>query len=236
MTGAAPLALALLVAASAAVHAARPMVTDDARIVDAHACQLESWVRRLPAQATEAWALPACNPTGHLELTFGGARTWENAASGRFTDNVVQAKTMLRDLDERGWGLAFTLGTDRHPARATASGWPGDPYVNLPLSIAMSGDAWVAHLNAGAVRLRDSGRTLGTWGFGNEVKVNETLYLIPEVFRNDFGRPFFQVGVRKWIVPGRVQVDTTYGNRVNGASDARWFSIGLRLLAPPFVR
>ena len=26
-------------------HAARPMLTDDARIVDPKACQLESWVR-----------------------------------------------------------------------------------------------------------------------------------------------------------------------------------------------
>ncbi|MCX7627950.1 MAG: hypothetical protein N2Z69_05995, partial [Methylophilaceae bacterium] len=28
------------------VYAARPMITDDARIVDAKACQLESWVKK----------------------------------------------------------------------------------------------------------------------------------------------------------------------------------------------
>ncbi len=50
--------------------AARPFVTDDARLTTAGSCQLESWTR-FYADSTEVWALPACNPTGNLELTLG---------------------------------------------------------------------------------------------------------------------------------------------------------------------
>jgi hypothetical protein len=226
--------LALLTAGPLPALAARPMITDDARIVDAHACQLESWLRRR-TDATEAWALPACNPTGNLELTFGGARTFEEGR-GRFTDQVMQVKTILRPLEQDGWGLALTLGTTRHPAREAANGWPGDPYFNVPVSMTVLPDErWVAHLNVGAVRERDTGRTLGTWGVGNEIAVGHDLFFIPEVFRNDFGRPFYQAGLRYWIVKGRVQVDTTYGDRIGTGTGERWFSVGLRLLSPPFL-
>jgi hypothetical protein len=47
-------------------EAARPMLTDDARIVDPKSCQLESWVRD-SKHVTEYWALPACNVGENLE-------------------------------------------------------------------------------------------------------------------------------------------------------------------------
>ena len=48
-----------------AAHAARPLITDDARTVDAYACQVESWVKN-NRNSREYWALPACNFTGNL--------------------------------------------------------------------------------------------------------------------------------------------------------------------------
>jgi hypothetical protein len=36
-------------------------------------------------------------------------------------------------------------------------------------------------------------------------------------------------------VPDRVQVDTTYGDRVGAGGMERWMSVGLRLLSPPFL-
>lgn len=58
--------LLCLAAGSLHAHAARPMITDDARIVDAKACQVESWVKDNKG-STEYWAIPACNFTGNLE-------------------------------------------------------------------------------------------------------------------------------------------------------------------------
>jgi hypothetical protein len=227
-----PVLLALS-AFAAPVHAARPMITDDARIVDAKACQVESWVKR-NRDSTEFWALPACNPTGNIELTFGGARTWVGG-NGALTDNLAQAKMIFRALEPEGWGAGLAIGTVRKPQRETRNGWPGDPYFYVPASIAMPGDWWVAHVNLGALRRRDEGRNVFTWGLGNEIALRSDLYFIPEIFHSETGRPFYQVGVRYWIVKDRVQVDTTYGNRVVSNSAERWFSIGVRLLTPAFL-
>ena len=213
-------------------HAARPMVTDDARIVDAKACQLESWVKRNPG-TTEYWALPACNFTGDLELTFGGARTRDDTDA--FTDNVLQAKTMLRRLEPGGWGAALTLGTVRHPHRETANGWPGDEYVYVPLSVSFRDDEIVMHVNGGVTRRRDLDRNVGTWGFGNEMQLAPALFLIPEVFHSEAGRAYYQVGLRYWIAKDFIQMDATYGNRFV-SEDQHWISIGLRILTPPFMR
>lgn len=85
-------------------EAARPFVTDDARLTTAGSCQLESWTR-FYADSTEVWALPACNPTGNLELTLGGGRArYQDTSLSSSEDYVLQAKTLFRTLETNGWG------------------------------------------------------------------------------------------------------------------------------------
>jgi len=227
------IAAAILACIAPSAEAARPMVTDDARIVDAKSCQVESWIKR-NRDSTEAWALPACNPTGNLELTFGGARTYEHGDSA-FTDHVAQAKAIFRPLEADNWGFGLAVGTIRRPHREIATGWPGDYYAYVPISASFAQDAWIVHVNVGATRKRDERRTQGTWGLGNEIKLRDDLILIPEMFASDRGRPFYQVGLRFWVVKDRVQVDTTYGDRAVSGTEERWISIGLRLLSPPIL-
>jgi anti-sigma regulatory factor (Ser/Thr protein kinase) len=223
--------LALLPTGTA--HAARPMITDDARIVDAKACQVESWARH-SRDSTEYWALPACNPTGNAELTFGGARSTLGDERG-FTNQVMQVKTLFRPYEPGGWGVGVAVGTTRHPHRDSATRWPGDPYFYVPFSTAVGSDDWVMHVNAGAVRRRDLSRTHATWGLGSELRLSPSAYFIPEVFSSDRGRAFYQAGVRYWLVKDRVQVDATSGNRIGSGSREQWFSVGLRLLSPAFL-
>ena len=89
------LPLALLFAMPA--QAARPMISDDARLTDAGACQVESWAH-LHGKEREFWALPACNPGGIFELTLGGALAFSDGQrqSSAF---VVQGKTLLKPLE-----------------------------------------------------------------------------------------------------------------------------------------
>ena len=223
---------ALASAGSPEVRAARPMVTDDARIVDAKACQVETWLRRDPG-TTEAWALPACNPTGNLEITAGGARTWGGGAAG-LTDKVLQAKTLFKPLDE-GWGVGMAVGTVVHPREAGSGAWPGSPYFYVPLSVKAAGDGWIVHVNAGATRDRDARRTIGTWGIGHEIRLDERLFAIAETFATDRARPFYQAGLRYWIAKDRLQLDATYGDRLEAGSGERWFTVGLRVLGPAFL-
>ena len=222
-------AAAALVAAPA--QAARPMVTDDARIADAGACQLETWVQNNRA-STEYWALPACNFTGNLELTLGGALT-RQAGQTRTTDAVMQGKTVLRPLETNGWGLALAAGTNHRPL---ANGGSRNWYVNAPVSFSLRDDAVMLHANLGWLRDGEIRRDRLTWGLGAEARLAERAWLIAETFGQNRGKPSYQFGLRRWLIVDRVQIDATYGNPYGTDTRARWFSIGLRLLSPPFLR
>lgn len=218
---------AALLAANAA-HAARPMITDDARIVDAKACQLESWIKQNP-DSTETWVLPACNFTGNLELTLGGAITHE-AGRTRTSDVAVQGKTLFKTMDTNSWGTGLAAGMVRHPEADTR-----DWYAYVPTSFSFHDDAVVVHGNVGWLRDGEARRNRLTWGLGTEAQLAERTWLIAEIFGQNQGKPFHQFGLRHWLVPDRVQLDATYGNRNGGGSGERWFSIGLRLLSAPFL-
>ncbi|HEX3062612.1 MAG TPA: hypothetical protein VHP55_08060 [Usitatibacter sp.] len=213
---------------------ARPMITDDARVVDPKSCQVESWIK-FNRTSTEYWALPACNPLGLFELTYGGARIHEDSAGSAFTDNIFQLKTIVKPLEANGWGWGIAAGTDRHLHREAANGWPGDEYIYVPVSFSFRDDEIAVHLNGGVTRHRDIDRNIGTWGLGSEIRLRDDLFFIPETFGTDRGRPFFQLGLRHWIVKDRLQMDATVGNRLGGDSRERWFSLGLRALSPPFL-
>lgn len=214
-----------------AAYAARPMITDDARIVDAKSCQVESWTR-INRGSREYWALPGCNFTGNLELTLGGART-QDATGGETSDVVMQAKTLFNTLEPNGWSSGVVVGNVRHPRQH--SGFAGDLYAYVPTSFSFRDDFFVLHTNVGVLREKSTMQTRLTWGVGSETALSANTWLIAETFQQTEGRPFFQAGVRHWIVPNRVQIDATYGNRFGSSSQERWFSIGLRLLSPSFL-
>jgi len=225
----------LLTGAPGPSQAARPMITDDARIVDPKSCQLESWVQSYRAHRTDLWALPGCNPFGWFELTLGGAYEWGtgDASEKRM---LAQFKTLFRTLEPNGWAWGMSIGTlDTwySPKRASLF----EPYVNIPISVSLADDRVVVHLNVGAVHTRgQSGAWDATWGIGTEVVLNERTYLIAETFGRQGEGSAGQFGIRYWVVPDRVQIDTTLGSRFESPVSAyRWISVGLRLLSPPFL-
>lgn len=226
----------LLTSAPGTSQAARPMITDDARIVDPKSCQVESWVQSYRGHRTDLWALPGCNPFGWFELTLGGAYGW-----GPGNENekrlFAQFKTLFRTLDEPGgwgWGVSVgTLDTWYSPKRASLF----EPYVNIPVSVSLADDRVVMHLNVGAVHTRGlSGAWDATWGIGTEIYLNERTFLIAETFGRQGEGSSGQFGIRYWVIPDRVQIDTTLGSRFESPVSAyRWISVGLRLLSPPFL-
>lgn len=226
-----PLACFLLLTGAAHfAHAARPFVTDDARIVDPGGCQIESFTKRQTKFGeNEFWFLPACTAGERVELTFGGLRL-ENAAGGMSDTWIAQAKTLLRPLTTNDYGLALTLGTSRlHPSPgAPPAGW--SPYFNLISSVSLRDDSVVIHGNVGAVRDRQAMTTRATWGLGAEIPVTARFIGIVEGYGLEGERPSKQIGIRYWAIPDRLQFDTTYGAQDAAPQNRRWFSFGLRAL------
>jgi hypothetical protein len=211
--------------------AARPMLTDDARIVDPKSCQLESWVRD-SKQVTEYWALPACNVSENLEVTIGGSLEGEKGHSS-FANELYQIKSIIQPIASNQTGFAISIGNGRDPKR-TMNKAIQDWYLNVPISYPYN-DRLVIHTNLGVTHLTDEHTEKMNWGLSSEYNYNERIDLISEVFNQSSNSTYFQFGLRYWLIKNRAQIDTTYMNSFNHIGEDQSFSIGLRLLSLPFL-
>lgn len=213
-------------AAAAPAMAARPFMTDDARLTTEGSCQLESWSRHY-SDRQELWALPACNPGGNFELTAGLGRFTSHGQPGSH-DQVLQGKTLFRPLrtDDWGWGLA--VGRVWHPGRQPGPNNLGSSYLYLPLSVSTLNDRVVLHANLGWSRDSQTRSQSTTWGGGVEYWAHSRLMLIAEAFGDDRQKPFVQTGVRWSVLPGLFQVDATRGTQPGSQGRNTWTSVGLR--------
>ena len=206
---------------------ARPFVTDDARLALPQSCQLESW-SRVYSSITEFWALPACNPTGNLEFTLGAGQARQ---SGRATqDYVLQAKTLFQEMAPGGVGWGLAVGKIAHPSAAAGPNLWGNHYAYLPISFLGQNGRQALHVNFGALRYDTTRETRGTWGLGLERHATERLHLIAETFGDHRNQPFFQAGVRYFVVKDLLQIDATLGGQLDGPTSGRWMSVGVRYL------
>jgi hypothetical protein len=212
-------------------YAARPMLTDDARIVDPKSCQLESWVRD-SKYVTEYWALPACNVTDNLELTIGVSLEGESGHS-TFANELYQIKSIIQPIAVNQTGYSIVLGNGRDPKR-TMNKVIQDWFFNIPISYPYD-DRLVIHTNLGLTHLTDEKTEKINWGLSSEYNYNERVDLISEVFNQSSNSTYFQFGLRYWLIKNRAQIDTTYMNSFNHIGEDQSFSIGLRLLSLPFL-
>lgn len=210
----------------ASAHAARPFMTDDARITTAESCQLESWTRQY-RDRNENWVLPACNLTGNFEITAGAGRFHADGQT-HSTDQVLQGKTLLRPLETNSWGWGVAFGVVRHAGSQAGSNNPGSRYIYLPLSWSMHDDQVVVHANLGWTHERQSQKNLTSWGLGAEYWVHPKVMLIAETFGDDRQKPLVQTGLRFSVIPGLLQIDATRGAQPHGHAHTRWTSFGLR--------
>ena len=219
-TLAAVFAISLAVMVPAA-YAGRPMIIEDAAIVDAKTCQLETWIQK-NTSSTEYWALPACNFSGNLEIAFGGAGI--TSPQGIQSAVVLQGKTIFKPLETNGWGAGLVFGNQSNAGR----GFVGDLYANIPVSVSFQDNRVLLHANLGWLRGRETRRYALTWGVGSELQLTHRTTFIAETYVQNGGRPFFQMGVRHWLVPNHVQLDASYGSRFNSSED-QFYSIGVVL-------
>jgi hypothetical protein len=197
-------------------YAARPFVTDDARIVDQGGCQIETFYKEQRTYSgSEFWFMPACNPAG-FEITAGA-----NRIEG--TDSVVlQAKFLLKPLQTNGSGFAVSGGV-----------FGSSPYVNTIASVSFFDDRAVIHANVGAIRDNETDSLRNTWGLGLEaLLLAPRVYGILESYGISSEKPTLHYGLRFWIIPNRFQIDATHGTQAasDSAPERRFNSIGLRIL------
>ncbi len=228
-----PILVLLLFALGPCAQAARPFVTDDARVVDPDGWQVETFVKRQNRfKEREFWFLPAHNPGdklfgGRVELALG--RYWvNNPANGDNQATLMQAKTLLKPLEANGSGYALTLGAARVEPFRRQHAW--NPYFNGIGSFSFADDRFVLHANLGGMRDRPANRSRATWGTGAEVMlVAPRVIGIIETYGQSGEKPTFHTGLRLWAIPDRWQIDATVG-RQDASPSRRFGSIGMRIL------
>ena len=221
------LLLGLLLTTSEPSFAARPFVTDDARLTSAESCQLESWSRSYQ-KSHEFWILPACNLTGNFEITTGTG-TAKNEGGIATQDFILQGKTLFRELTTNGWGWGLALGKVNHPDIAPGPNLLGNTYAYIPVSFSTLDDKVIFHTNMGWLRDKATAENRATWGGGAEVQATSRLLFIAESFGDNKSTPYWQIGARYTIIPHLFQLDTTMGRQFNSTNDTRWISFGLRI-------
>lgn len=212
--------------------AARPFIVDDARVVERGGCQVESWFKN-NAGNQEAWALPACNPFG-IELTVGGGALFSGSGVRDHADYQLQAKALFRPLESNGWGWGLSAGAVRHADINVRQNLWGNYYFNVPVSKSFADDRLVLLLNAGGIDNRDDNRRGLSYGVGAEIYLTPRFMIATEAYGATGFDRFSQLGVRVWLVPERVQVDSTYGFQLNGPHRTEWVTLGFRLISRPF--
>ena len=123
---------------------------------------------------------------------------------------MLQGKTLFRPMDTNGWGTGLAVGAIKHPGDGRSV---SELYAYVPTSFSFYNDKFFLHTNVGVLHNQGTSTTRVTWGLGSETQLAEHTWLIAETFQQQEGRPFYQAGIRHWIVPNRVQIDATMGNR-----------------------
>jgi hypothetical protein len=217
----------LWLTASTHSFAARPFVTDDARMTNAESCQLESWSRAYKT-SNEFWVLPACNFTGGFEVT-AGAGTATHLGQAATKDFVLQGKTLFRELTTNGWGWGLAVGKVSHPDIAPGPNLLGNTYAYIPVSCSTHNDKVIFHTNVGWLKDKATSENRATWGGGAELQATPRILLITESFGDNKNNPYWQLGARYSVVPNFFQIDATTGRQFNGGVETRWISFGLRI-------
>jgi len=201
------LVVALLCCIAPVCHAARPFVTDDARVVDPDHCQIETYYKEQKAYSgSEFWFLPACNRL-NFEWTVGG-----NRAEGD-RNLILQGKKLVKPLETNGYGLAFSVGAIGDQA-----------YFNGIGSFSLLNDWSVIHTNIGYLYNRP------VFGIGLEqLLYPPRVYGILETYGGRSEKPTLHGGLRFWVIPNRFQIDSTYGTQQSDPVH-RFFTIGLRFI------
>lgn len=202
---------AVLMLASTATWAGRPLTVDDANTNDKGAGHVETWYSRFPGDVRVLNLAPAFAPIEGLEI--GGLLSKETRSSVNQT--AIQAKWRITPTKDKGCNSAAVVG-----ASHTSQGGGNGTYLNGIYSC--NGNSFGnVHLNVGVTHASGDSAKL-TWGAALEHDLG-TVTPHVEFFGAQGSKPTFQIGARSQLSK-TIQLDGTLGRN----NDASLFTVGLK--------
>jgi len=222
--------MALLVFSHGAAQAGRPLVTDDAGVLERRQCELEGGLTRERADElrsrSESLQL-GCGVGGdtQLALATSHARTGGDQRRERMRGVALLVKTRLWQQDD----AALSLSASLDGLRAAGKGWRLDSSrVNLihsrPGPAAMT---W--HINLGHARNEHERQASTTWGVALEHPGLGAVAPMAELFGDDRSAPWWNLGLRWTLLADRAWLDTSYGRQIVGSRPTAW-TMGFKLV------
>lgn len=202
-----------------AAFAGRPFATEDAGVLEARECELESyWVREIARNEPSTrgwWIQPGCGIGFHTQLAVGGGRS--ETASDSISSLALAGKTALRKFSEAQAGLALAYS-------AVGAGLPGQgfKYESTAHSLVVSAPIdkeLVLHGNLGWSRSQSERVNRTTWALALErTDIVEGLDVGAEAYGDDrTSGAFVGIGARYAVIPEKFFVDFSYARQSSSA-------------------
>jgi hypothetical protein len=217
---------ALAAGACAGAQAARPLVTDDADVLERGACEVESYaLRDRGAGATTRGGVvqAGCGIGLRTQLALAGIR--ETQAGRADLHGALLGKTGLvaREDDGAGLALGWGLGVLRTPGDA----WRHDHSYLTLIATRRLGGAMTGHANLGWARSESGASSRTLWALAVERALGGGFDGMAEGYGDDRDRPWFGVGAR-WTASPSLSFNAAWAAQ-HAAPRSRQLSIGLRL-------
>lgn len=209
--------LALCLCAMPAL-AGRPFSTEDASVLEAKECEVESYLTHATARNTPTqrgwWAQPSCGVGLHTQLAIGGGQV--TAAGDSIASLALVGKTALRELSDSQTGFAVAYA-------ATGARLPGQSFRHESTALAAVASTPIEkdlllHGNLGWNRAKSEGVNATTWALALErTGAVERLDLGLEIYGdNRTSGAFLGIGARYAIRPESFFVDFSYARQTSG--------------------
>lgn len=223
----------LLLATAAAMTcssalAGRPMATEDAGVLEASDCELESFIganrpRGGPTERVLSVQV-GCGVGAQSQIAVAMARA--SAEGEAVRSMTLLGKTALTPNAEDTapqFTLAWALSADSARGGMKHEGSALNAVMSWPLHEKVS-----LHLNVGWSHSASDKQSTTSWAGGVEHHVRDDLDLTAETFGNDReASPWVQVGLRWAVKPEKFYVDTSYGVQTGGER-SKAVTLGLR--------
>ena len=212
-----------------AAHAARPLVTEDAGVLDAGQCEVETYLERSRVSGEPDYyggvVQPGCGVGFRTQLSAIAARSGGEPSSRGVG---VVGKTAIVPLSESSAG--FTIGYSFEWAKTKGESLRSDggavfAVVTVPLA-----QQWLAHANAGWQRIQEPRENRFLWALAieRESVADTKLDLMAETYRDGPRSPWVAVGARYNVLEERFSINASIAAR--GRSDTETlFTLGVRI-------
>jgi hypothetical protein len=216
----------LLVSVCTLACAGRPLVTEDAAVIEKAACEVESFAARTtergsPSVRGTSLQL-ACGIVGHTQLALASATARSGGESERSW--TFAGKTAVAESSLGAWALAWGLAAVQ-PAGTSLK--HETSFVNGVLTMPLN-DSLKLHANLGWSRSQSDRQSRTGWSLALERNAAAGIDVMGETFANDRDKsPWIQFGLRWAAVQDRLFLDASWG-RQTSSSRPTLLTVGLK--------